>query len=194
MRTPDLPIPAPIRWADLRPTDAPVAQPCWFACRSIEGGYWLLHLYDTSRPTDVRPVSRLRMVVDDHGELALLGEAPEASNLHWINSEDFEPAAREHIEAEWERERAAYHARRRAEATRALLRPPPVRATLTEAPELYPCHAAAIDISTDVRTDAPSYRVTCDHQVLTLSHAQLAALMLAGQALCAVAHHRGRLQ
>lgn len=180
-------IPAPRNWATLALTDKPVASPCWQAVRHAETGHWVLYLIDTSQGA---PKVRTRqvMVVDDFGSLVLLdNDTCLTAWMVWTDSEDFEAAGRELIEARMHAERTAQRARRQAADTRALLQPPPVRVVLDDAPALYPSYAATIDISHDVRTQTPTYRITASHQVLVLTHAQLAALMLAGQQICAAA-------
>lgn len=180
-------IPAPRSWATLVPTDQPVASPCWQAIRHLESGHWVLHLIDTSLGA---PKVRTRqvMVVDDFGNLALLdNDTCLTAWMVWTDSEDFEAAGRELIEARMHAERMAEKARREAADARALLKPQPVRVVLDDAPALHPSYAATIDISHDVRTQTPTYRITASHQVLVLTHAQLAALMLAGQQICAAA-------
>lgn len=182
-----MPIPAPRRWAVMVPTDAPVVAPCWQAIRHAAAGQWVLYLMDTSGSAPKVRAKQV-MVVDDFGSLVLLDDdACHAVWAAWTDSEDWEDAGRELIERQVLALRAESTARRQALATGALLRPPPVRATLDQAPTLYPEHAATIDLSHDVRTQSPTYRITADHQVMVLTHAQLAALMLAGLQICAAA-------
>lgn len=69
--------------------------------------------------------------------------------------------------------------------------PPPVRATLIERPELYPEAAAEINIAWDERLYTPRYRINVDFETLLLTHAQLAALMLAANAIFSTCHPTG---
>lgn len=71
-------------------------------------------------------------------------------------------------------------------------RPQPVQARL----DWQPANAlltAAIELSADPRLDTPLYAIHTPHQrrPVVLTHAQLAALVLAANALFATCHHAG---
>lgn len=171
------------------PTDAPVMAPPWIYTRNVEAGTYLLGKLSDAGLITTGPM--LQHVVDDHGDLVPLShELTHARWSTWVCSEDFEPAGTAWWEARMAAARAQAIREGAARATRALLRPAPVQATLALAPDAYPDCAAAIDIGADERlrdaaAHTPCYRIACDHQVLTLTHAQLCALMLAGQQLIA---------
>lgn len=170
-----------------RPTDTPVLAPNWFALRNLQtGAYTLGHQLPGGTFG-----STTQHVTDDHGQLVPLShDLVNARWATWVCSEDFEPAGTAWWEARMAEARADAIREGAARATRALLRPPPVQAELDMAPDDYPDNAAAIHIGPDERlrdaaAHVPSYRISCDHQVLQLTHAQLCALMLAAQQLIA---------
>lgn len=171
------------------PTDAPVMALPWVYTRNVEAGTYLLGKLSDAGLIATGPM--LQHVVDDHGDLVPLGhELTHARWSTWVCSEDFEPAGTAWWEARMAQARADAIREGAARATRNLLRPPPVQVKLVMAPIAYPDSAAAITIGADERlrdaaAHTPSYRIACDHQVLTLTHAQLCALMLAAQQLIA---------
>lgn len=190
----DLPIPAPTLWYALVPTDQPVLPRTTMALRNIERGTWVLY-HPGAAPM-------LSHVVDDHGQLVPLGpELEHAAWATWACSEDFEAAGTAWWEDRMAEARAESIRQGAARATRALLRPAPVQAELVLAPEDYPSCAAAITIGGDERmrdaaAHTPQYQVSCDHQSMTLTHAQLCALVLAAHKLIGSAHRprEARLQ
>lgn len=179
----DLPIPAPTLWYALVPTDQPVLRAGTMALRNIERGTWSLY-----QPGVAAMPSH---VVDDHGQLVPLGpELEHAVWATWACSEDFEAAGTAWWEAKMAEARADSIRQGAAHATRALLRPAPIQAQLTLQPEDYPYCAAAIHIGQDERmrnaaSHTPCYRISCDHEAITLTHGQLAALVAAAQHLVA---------
>ena len=169
-------------------TDKPVLPHGWAWHRNIEAGYYLL-----CRPTAHGYGQGVKHVVDDFGTLAALPpELDYARWLTWTNSEDYEPAGTAWWEQQLAQARALAVREGAARATRALLRPQPVEVTLDVAPDDYPQHAASIHIGANARmrdaaSHTPSYRISCDHETLVLTHAQLAGLLAAAQALIASA-------
>lgn len=79
---PDLPIPAPTTWRQLRPTDAPVLRnDLWDASRSIPRGVWSVAVYSgTSAP---KLLAIQDYAVDDFGSLAELAPAASLANDAW---------------------------------------------------------------------------------------------------------------
>lgn len=165
-------------------TDTPVLPHGWACHRNIEAGYYLL-----CRPTAHGYGQGVKHVVDDFGTLAELPpELDYARWLTWTSSEDYEPAGTAWWEQQLAQSRALAVREGAARATRALLQPQTV--TLDVAPDDYPQHAASIHIGADARmrdaaSHTPSYRISCDHETLVLTHAQLAGLLAAAQALIA---------
>lgn len=169
-------------------TDQPVLAPHWVCIRNALTGSYALARWDDARGT----VTALQQhVVDDFGQLQPLdAEQVHARWTTWVCSEDFEPAGTAWWEARMAEARAEALREGAARATRALLRPAPVQVAVELTPADMPSHAALITVGADERlrdaaSHTPCYQVRCDHQVMTLSHAQLCALVLGAQQLIA---------
>jgi hypothetical protein len=163
-------------------TGRPLLPPNWSA-QHLPAGAWVLFHWGSNTASGLQE-SHLA-VTDDHGTLTLLNA--EASHQFWLwdRSEDPEDSAADWLAAQIAAEHARIKARDDAEQTRALLRPPPVTAEICtdQADEFV---SADILVGHDVRRHCPRYRlVVAGEEPITVTHAQLAALMLAGQQILA---------
>lgn len=166
-----------------RPTDYPVLRPTDCALRHMHQGVWWWHR-DGEGSADC--------VVDDFGDLVRIGTAWEANLDFWHSHRQFlEDSAWALLEHRAALERAQRDAETRAAETRALFFAQPVTAELTPAGDTE-WGEAEIRIGRDERPFyVPHVRLYCGGQEpLILSHAQLAALLVAAEELCKPARRR----
>lgn len=183
---PDIPIPAPANWARLAmpATDQPVLRSGWHAVRSIEAAMWSLGVFESAGQL----ITTYCAVVDDFGTLQVLdNQALDRNTAYWISTYAVDAAATDWWLQSCE---VAGHARQQHQAaarTRELLRPQPVTVEIVTEPP-HPLCVATIVVGDDPRIDAPLYSIHVGREeAITITHAQLAALMLAGQQLCKAA-------
>lgn len=164
-------------------TDQPVLPRYWSALHRRAAAHY--SLYQHGPAPDYAVQEHFRAVVDCHGDLVRLDADADLAHWLWIGSEDYEEAGWQQAE----HERAVFEAEQRqardASRTRDLLRPPPVTVEIVTEPE-HPLCVASVVVGPDPRIDAPLYSLRIGHESpVLITHAQLAALMLAGQQLCA---------
>ena len=169
------------------PTDQPVTRNHhWLCIRDIAAGTWLVDCYHPGPP--LQHMASACCVVDDFGALQPLSSAAAQANARWHASrlDGIEPAAWAQLRAQDDADLRHSQARRLAQQTRNLLCPGRVTAEIvTEPADPWWCVASIVISHQPQSWLAPHYSVHLPGQEsIVISHAQLCALMLAGQQLC----------